>query len=387
MILMRTLLILVLACSTCLAQEVRRALPVSSDEGNGDAVAKFLAGIPLVSPTPLARLQQEPGCRAHSAEFEKLWKRYNEHYFVPIRLWSSVELSPRISPTAPVFYFFGGPDILSCLGFYPDATDYLLGGLEPVGSIPSPESLAPDVLISSLARLRKSTEVILSFGHFITKDMKAELETGEFKGVAPVMAAFLAMTGAEVLDISYFGVRGDGGIEEYGPGGKLPRGVVPGVRMTFRRNALAAPQRVHYVQADVSDDGLSSNRGVLTWTERFGTGNSYLKAASYLMHEPYFSKVRSFLLGHSRSVLQDDSGIPFSFFQDGLWRCWFFGTYTGTLDIFKKYHQTELSAAFAAAGTPLAFGTGYKWRVGESNLMLAVRQDPPRAEPVTPFSN
>jgi len=385
---MRTLLVLIFACSACLAQEVRRALPASSDDGGGwNAVAKFLAGVPLSSPASLARLQRESASRAHSAEFEKLWRRYNEHYFVPIRLWSSVELSPRIFPTAPVFYFFGGPDILSCLGFYPDATDYFLGGLEPVGSIPSPESLAPDVLFSSLARLRKSTEVILSFGHFITKDMRAELETGEFKGVTPVIAVFLAMTGAEVLDISCFGVRGDGGVEEYGAGSKVAHGVLPGVRVTFRRNALAVPQRVHYVQADVSDDGLSSNNGVLIWTGKFGTGNAYLKAASYLMHEPYFSKIRNFLLSRSRSVLQDDSGIPFSFFQDGRWRCWFFGTYSGTLDIFKKYHQAELPAAFAASGTPLAFGTGYKWRVGESNLMLAVRQDPPRAEPVVNLSS
>jgi hypothetical protein len=68
------------------------------------------------------------------------------------------------------------------------------------------------------------------------------------------------------------------------------------------------------------------------------------------------------------------------------WRCWFFGTYSGTLDIFAKYYQRDLHAAFAAPGAaaPLPFGTGYKWRAGESNLLLAVRQQAPRPETVPP---
>jgi hypothetical protein len=158
--------------------------------------------------------------------------------------------------------------------------------------------------------------------------------------------------------------------------------MLPGVRITFRRNAVSAPQRIHYVQANVADDSSKSRDSVLKWAARFGKGNVYLKAASYLTHEPGFSSVRNFLLGQSVSVLQDDSGIPFSFFQNGEWRCWFFGTYTGTLDIFKKYYQLDLDQAFRIGGTPLAFGIGYKWRVGESNLLLATRQAPPRAEPV-----
>jgi hypothetical protein len=141
-----------------------------------------------------------------------------------------------------------------------------------------------------------------------------------------------------------------------------------------------------YVQANVADDALKSNGALLRWAGSFGAGNVYLKAASYLPHEPYFSRIRSFLLNYAVSVLQDDSGIPFRFFRDGGWRIWLFGTYSGTLDIFTKYYQSDLQAAFAAPGgaTSLPFGTGYKWRLGESNLLLAVKQQAPRPEPVSP---
>ncbi|HEY5812379.1 MAG TPA: hypothetical protein VIT23_06980, partial [Terrimicrobiaceae bacterium] len=135
-------------------------------------------------------------------------------------------------------------------------------------------------------------------------------------------------------------------------------------------------QTLFYVQANVADDALRSNSALLKWAGTFGAGNVYLKAASYLLHEPYFTRIRSFLMDHAASVLQDDSGIPFRFFRDGSWRLWLFGTYSGTLDIFTKYHQGDLQATFAApnAARPLPFGTGYKWRRGESNLLLAVKQ-------------
>ena len=382
MIPMRTLLLIFFLCSTGFGQDVRQALPVEGRTSTWDARAKFLAGVPLPSPEPLAKLQQEPAYRTHSAEFEKTWRRYNEHYFSPMRAWSADELAPKLSLGAPVYYFFGGPDAISPLAFFPDAPDFVLGGLEPVGWVPGPDALPPQRLQAALASLRKSTDVVLSFGFFITKDMRTELDAGEFKGVTPVMLVFLAMSGCEVLDVSYFGVRGDGSSEEYGTEARQAKGALPRVRITFRKNALSAPQRLHYVQANVADDALHVGSGLLRWAQGFGPGNVYLKAASYLLHEPYFSKIREFLLGQARSVLQDDSGIPFSFFQNGEWRVWYFGIYTGPLELFKKYRQEKLADAFRTSGVPLAFGTGYKWRLGQSNLLLAVKQAPPRAEPV-----
>ena len=380
---MRTFLLLLLLCSTGFGQEVRQALPAEDRVSSWDARAKFLAGIALAPEEPLAKLQEQSAYRTNSAAFEKTWARYNEHYFSPMRVWSAAELAPKISMTAPVYYFFGGPDVISPLAFFPDAPVFILGGLEPVGSVPCPNSLPPQRLSAALESLRKSTDVILSFGFFITKDMRAELEAGEFKGVTPIMLVFLAVSGCEVLDVSYFGVKADGSSEEYGAEARQSKGVLPGVKITFRKSALSAPQRIHYVQANVADDALHSDGGLLRWAESFGPGNVYLKAASYLLHESYFSKIRGFLLSQGRSVLQDDSGIPFSFFQNGEWRVWFFGTYTAPLDLFKKCRQPKLAEAFRTSGVPLAFGTGYKWRLGQSNLLLAVKQEPPKAEPVS----
>lgn len=378
-----TVLLLLLSCSMGFSQDSRRALPagqrpvVSLDEQ-----AKFLAGYPLPPDSLLGRIQSTSAGQAHAAAFERLWARYNEHHFTPMREWAAAELTPRVPPAAPVLYFFSGPDAISALALYPFATDYVMGGLEPVGGLPAPESLPRDRLKIALDNMRASTDVILSYGHFITKEMKADLEATEFRGVLPVVLAFVAMTGGEVLDFCYFRIDPQGFAQDTGRSNS--DGKASGVRVTFRKDASSPPQRIHYVQANVDDDGLKTRDSVLRWAERFGKGNVYLKAASYLLHEPSFSRIREFLLRQAVSVLQDDSGIPFSYFQNGDWRCYFFGAYTGTLDIFKKYHQAELDRAFRVAGVPLAFGTGYKWKVGESNLLLAIRQVPPRAEPIAP---
>jgi hypothetical protein len=366
---------LILACLLALAtplfsQEIRRALPVDAPTVNVDDLARFLAGLPSDS---LSAFQRDPYYGGYVKNMGALWERYNQHYFSKMRLWSAVELSPRIPMDRPVFYFFGGPDALSPLAYFPDAPVYILDGLEPVGSIASPQSLTPEAITEGLDNLRKSSEVILSFGHFITKDMRAELDRTGFRGVLPVISAFLALAGADIISVDYIGISPSGALQNFGNAYAGGKGYLPGFKIVFRRHA-ASPQTLYYVQANVVDDSLKSNDALLRWVSSFGMGNSYLKAASYLPHEPYFSRIRNFILQHSGAILQDDSGIPFRFLNNGEWNLWLFGTYTGTLDIFRKYYQPDLQATFASAQvTPLAFGTGYKWRQGESNLLLAVR--------------
>src|SRR5690606_21777326 len=140
------------------------------------------------------------------------------------------------------------------------------------------------------------------------KDMKAELELTDFKGVLPILQSFIALGGGEILSIQYFGIDGGGVLRPLdGPG--VVRGMLPGVQIRFRKNPMASVQSVYYVQADASNGALASNPALTKWMSSFGTGVSYLKAASYLLHESYFSRVRDFLLQQSTAILQDDSGI------------------------------------------------------------------------------
>ncbi|MDP4939805.1 MAG: hypothetical protein NWR21_10875 [Verrucomicrobiales bacterium] len=91
----------------------------------------------------------------------------------------------------------------------------------------------------------------------------------------------------------------------------------------------------------------------------------------------WFSRVRQHLLDHSNQIVQDDSGIPLRNLDAETWHGYYYGVYTGPISVFPDNFQPELVTAYAGGSLPLPFGTGYKWRKGESNLMRFVRKDLP----------
>jgi hypothetical protein len=338
--------------------------PAASTPGDQ---ARFLSGLRVSPGSPLEIWQRTPEYVAHAREYAGTWRKFDEHYFGPMRAFAANQLAPRIGSPQALYYFFSGPDFINAYALFPDVPVYILVGLESVGSIVPPEQLDQPRIQAGLANLRKSTDVTLKFSFFITKDMKIDLEQTDFKGVLPIIESFIALGGGTITRVAPFS-----------PGGGLP-----GVEIRFRKNAAAPEQVVYYIQGDLSNDGMKSHPALLDWAARFQPAVSYLKAASYLLHEPYFSRTRNFLLAHSGAILQDDSGIPLrDFLGSGPWQLNFFGTFTAPLDLFKQYPQPDLAAAYRSVGaTPLEFGTSYKWRKGESNLMLAIRQAaPPRAQ-------
>jgi hypothetical protein len=344
-------------------------------------LAAFLAGRELPMESPLAPLQQTKEYKEHAREYAAQWFRYEERYFAPMRQWSATELVPRIGPSPQVTYLFGGPDLISALALFPSAGLYALGGLEPVGQLTNPLSLSPEEINASLAMLRQSTEVIMNFSHFITKDMKTDLASSHFQGVFPIMLVFLSFTDARIESAERLTLRRDGTLA---PGEEADGQAA--LRIIFQSIPGAPASEVVYLQANVADGPLKDNPSLLTWLASRGPSTGYLKAASYLPHEGGFLTIRDFLLSNSRAILQDDSGIPLRVFRERGWQVMFFGAYTKPLDIFTKYDQPDLRDAFVGGlGFPLPFGFGYRWQRGESTMLLALPPDnAPRALPAPP---
>ncbi len=330
--------------------------------------ARFLSGLRVPAGSVLEPLQHVPEYLDHTRAYATMWRKFDDRYFGKMRAFAAAQIAPRTGSPQALYYTFSGPDFINAYALFPDVPVYILVGLEPIGSIVPPEQLDAARIKAGLENLRKSTAVTLQFSFFITKDMKIDFEQTDFKGVLPILESFIALGGGQILGVDSFS----------------PDRAFPGVRIRFQKAPGAAEQTVYYFQADLSNDGLKAHPALLEWMGRFQPAVAYLKAASYLMHEAYFSRVRDFLLTKSSVIVQDDSGIPLrAFLGSGPWQLAFFGTYTGVLDLFKKYLQIDLGQAYQASGAaPLPFGTGYKWKLGESNLMIAVRQAAaPKAEP------
>lgn len=323
--------------------------------------AEFLAGIPLANNSSLAAFQTKSDYQKHQQELQQQWAFCKRIRYEAMQQWGREHLSHETSTRGVVRYLFGGPDFLNAHAFFPDARIMVLGGLEPVGEMPPPETLSPETMAVGLNALREALHTSLFCGYFITSEMKPQLLQGSFRGVLPVLMTELILTGNRILSVEM--------VKPFGS---------PGVKILYARfdpRADTQPQTLYYFQADISN-GKEGAR-FLNWLGDLGEGASYLKAASYLLPLDSFSQTREFLLKTSALILQDDSGLPFAAFQPDLWKIQLFGVYAEPLPVFKLHRDPALEAAYASsdyAGT-LPFGVGYHVNARDANLLLAIRRN------------
>ena len=325
--------------------------------------AQYLAGLP-VRGTALEEFSRDQAWVDHATGFDKSWRELEARQLKNIRAWGTRFLGDAAESRGPMFYFFSGPDSLYAQAFYPNATTYILCGLEPVGPVPDVTKLNGAMLDSALANLRKSLNSVLSFSFFITKDMKSDLQQTQLSGTLPVLYVFLARAGCRIESVEPVGLDKAGALTD----GKA---AVNGVKIVFFA-ASGRQQTLYYFTTDLADYALRNNRGFLAFCERQGRGVSLVKAASYLMHLETFSTARDFLLSSSDAIVQDDSGIPIRHFDLAKWNLRLFGTYPGPIEIFQKHTQPDLAALFAKSNpVPIEFGFGYRWHASQSGLLLA----------------
>lgn len=353
--------------------------PAFAQSASPDDVAKFLAGMPPSAGSPIAALTRSPGWQRHSKWFESNWDTLERRQLAKVRAWSERHVKDRRNT---LYYMFSGPDFLYANAFFPDASTYLMSGLEPVGPVP----VATERTIATLPRIQQSIGTSLRFSFFITQHMRNQLTGGDLAGTLPILYVYIARSGKTIRETSLVSLDKDGNLH---PAKGEARGMVPGVKIVVA-SGNGPPQTIYYFRTDVSNSGLVST-GFLKFAATLGNGNGLLKSASYLMHSGNFTQVRDFVLSHSQQIVQDDSGIPLASFRPDVWNLHPFGSYLGPIAIFPGRGQPRLAELFRKAKAPaLDFGIGYRHRGHDSNLLLAVRKDQlklgsPQASQPTPL--
>ena len=195
------------------------------------------------------------------------------------------------------------------------------------------------------------------------------------------MYIFLARSGLTLTDVSYVSLDESGTLTSQPE--RNAKSSAPGVCIHFLAAGSNVKRTLYYFSTDISDGGLRKS-GFLKFCKALAPGNGCVKSASYLMHEGNFSTIRGFLLDNIGTLVQDDSGIPISFFTPEVWQMRYFGAYPGPISLFKNCNQPKLTEAYRTSHPePLEFGIGYRHHAGESTLMVATRK-PPGGNPVAP---
>jgi hypothetical protein len=348
------------------AMFVAAAMPArAADIVTADDTARFLAGMPPSTDSPLTPLTKDPSWQHHARFFDAAFGQLEQHQLSKIRSWAATNLA---APKPTMFYMFSGPDFLYADAFYSKATSYVLSALEPVGSVPDLMRLPRGGIGSTLYNVERSLGSVLSFSFFITKLMKTDLGAGQVSGTLPILYVLLARSGKTIQDVSLIALDDRGAA--YFANENAGRNATRGVRIVFA-GSDGEQKTLYYFSTDLSNSGVRSS-GFLKFCETLAPGNSLIKSASYLLHSGNFTTVRDFLLRNSATVIQDDSGIPLGNYDPRKWRFFPFGRYAGPIAEFPGRYQQSYAELFRRA-QPMDFGIGYRWRSFESNLLLAIK--------------
>ena len=331
-----------------------------------DDTARFLAGLRPASDSPLAALANDARWQRHARYFDSLSEREDANSLSKVRAFAQEHLTEKHDT---MLYMFSGPDFLYATSFFPNASTYVLAGLEPAGDVSQLTALPRPTLDYTLQNIESSIGTLMNYSFFITHNMRTQLSSGPIYGTLPILYVFLARTGKTIHDVTFVDLDSDGNIQTWNESAsKRSNSAASGVRIVF--SAGNGPwQTLYYFSTNLADGGVARS-GFLTFCGKLGTADSFIKSASYLLHSGGFNKVRDFLLEHSATILQDDSGIPVVYFDPKKWRLQPFGHYVPPLSIFPHAYQPRMADLFRKAA-PIDFGLGYRWRKNESNLLLA----------------
>jgi hypothetical protein len=256
---------------------------------------------------------------------------------------------------------FSGPDYLYARNFFPDASTYVLAGLEPPGRMIQPGPLSAEDRQRGLENLRESLRSILDASFFITADMLKDLQGHAFSGVMPLLYVFLARSGMEITAVRHLGLTEDGGTVTL----PAPARVRPnGIEINFRDREKAADRKLFYFSIDLSNVGLADG-AFIKFIERLGPSDAFFKSASYLPHAENFLRIRSTVMQQSVRILQDDTGVPLAGYDPNIWQVTPFGRYTRPIQMFDYMHQPALN-----------FRLGYGYGIDTTGILLATRRAP-----------
>lgn len=344
--------------------------------------ARVLAGLLPSDEARFHKVVTRQAWKTHANEFSAKWTRGDLGRFRDMREWRDRELKAIIDPCETVFYPFGGPDFLNVYLFFPNCRTYLLFGLEPVGSIPALDRLTGARVDVLFPQLRESLSDVFVRDYFITKNMLAELRTSELQGTLPLVLAFLARLDARIVAVHNDAPWDPSGPTETAPApaAEAPRSKTPprrraSVTVDFLMPGDTTPRQVIYTKVDMEDTPFGKKTAMIEDLRRRRPMLTFLKSASYLMHDDRFATVRSIVLD-SKAILQDDTGVPYRFFDAAQWDVKLYGRYKAPVKSFNYGFQKELDAAFRRPGAalPLPFTFGYHQRSGTSAVIVATRK-------------
>ena len=337
-------------------------------------IARYIAGMKAWPGSPYAKLENDSVWSKFHRNFDYSWNQIATTRLEPMTEWGNTELATERKSKLDIFYPLSGPDILHANYFFPDAKNYRLYALEINGALPDLNNMNLKTTENYLNAVYSSLADIFKRSYFITHKMSTELNASNVNGTLPLICVFLVRTGHEIINLKYFHLNDDGTETEL-PKDSLGTHHNDLVKVYFKNSKNNSIQMVSYMKCDLSDGAYTKNDALKTMFTKMKPCITYLKSASYLLHYGFFSQFRDLILSKSKTILEDDTGIPYKYFPGDKWYVSLYGVYVNPVSDFSGVFQTDLLDAYKDTilrkPKKLPFSLGYHWGSNKQNLIKA----------------
>ncbi|PLW92037.1 MAG: hypothetical protein C0592_12830 [Marinilabiliales bacterium] len=337
-----------------------------------DDIARYVAGLPVSDSSELKEYTDQAEWQSYASDLDQNWQNFLTDKIDVMKPWIDKELGAINASTKTVFYPFSGPDFAYMYTFLPNAESYYMIALEPVGIIPDISKINNSA--SFFGAMNNAIRDNLNLSFYITKSMKSQMNNAQIKGTLPVLLFFMARMNLHIQNISPATIS-EGGelvVSETENMSTVNKNFTNGVEITFVKPGENKLRKVYYLSVSIRNDGFAAMPEAEEYLKSMPTDmTTFVKSSSYCMHEDKYNTIRDICLTHSKYIVQDDSGVPFRFFDKDKWDFGFYGIYTRPIPVFSHFYQDDFKKAFPADPKPLGFRFGYP---AESNIFVAKRK-------------
>ena len=331
------------------------------------AFARYIAGVHDANNDSL---EQSEYWKMHAAKTDLRWRLLMQNVGTPISTW--VKDKNYLGSNAPktLMYPFAGGDFFYANLFYPNRDTLVMIGLEPVGGKFAVKDVEASKLEDYLTTLDRCMFYPHKLGFFRTLSMDDDFAHELMNGTFHTFLFYLARNGFDLHYVEYFNVDAQGNSVAVEPGAEAK-----GMKIGYSNKSDKQARQLIYISQDISNTANKKSPGTINFLKQRGSVVSFFKAASYLMYKDYFSDITNVVLGQSKIILQDDSGMPFAAMKQGGFEAEVLGEYTKTINLFSNYFQKDMREEYLSKKpVKLPFTIGYNAEFGECNLQLGTKK-------------
>jgi hypothetical protein len=332
------------------------------------AVADFIGG---KSTTTFQAKQSAAYYAEHQKFVKNTWQMVTDSTIVPVTKWAKEKKIIEVADTLTVFYPFSGPDFLFADIFFPNATNYIMMGLERIGTVPPFESMSEESLKAYVSGIQTSLKYLNMSGYFVTQHMGKDFSKKHLNGNLHMMLYFMARTNHKIMKVEHVALDKKGNASIYTPSKGTPPSPIKGVKVTFCDSTCTVQKTAWYFSFDAADRNMTNNPHFVNFMKQQPPYNTYIKSASYILASTKFNIVRNLILDYSDKIVQDDTGVPYKYFTKDKFDLQMWGLYSRTIDALSWGYQKELQTVLEASehNKPLPFKISYNGRRGEGMMM------------------